>query len=208
MSRGGILFGNDWDVIAAHAELALRRIGGSGIAPVLIEIGVDDGRTTRDLVGLIGRIWPEHSFYHAIDPREESPIISEIMEHQDPIFAGVFLKYHRGRSHEQSRKFAANSAAFVLVDGCHCAQCAARDGIMYGSLVRPGGLLLFHDAAPGTQGKDDQRYESMKGYHDEDEAAKGIQVRKFLDANLLAGFRLLQKAFDQDRGGVEVYEKI
>lgn len=197
---GGILFLRDWEVISETARLAAERFP---LWATYLEIGVNDGRTSRDL---IEHVIQGRYVYYGIDPSEESEVVKRLERMRN-------YRYIRGLSHEVFPTVAADirdtdGLSWLFVDGCHCAQCVARDAILYGSLLRPGGLLLFHDAASDTQGKDDQRYECLRGHHSEEEAAKGIQVRNFLDANLLAGFKLLKPAYDQDRGGVEVYERI
>lgn len=39
----------------------------------------------------------------------------------------------------------------VLIDGCHCANHVILDTIHYGSRVRSGGYLIFHDTSPEIQ---------------------------------------------------------
>lgn len=42
--------------------------------------------------------------------------------------------------------------ALVLIDGCHCRECAEADFRRIWPYVQPGGFVLFHDYAPEQQG--------------------------------------------------------
>jgi hypothetical protein len=191
---GGILFHGDWE----RLERSVRQVAHRpefGHSLVYVEIGIHDGRTSRDLIRCIDE--ETHGFvYYGIDPGLK---LAWTHDH---------FRYLNYRSHEAFRVFEPKEVHWVFVDGCHCAACVARDAILYGNLLVVGGLLLFHDASPGTQGLDTQDYELMRGYHDEVKAKGGIDVRRFLDQGLLAGFEMVEPAFDQGRGGIEVYRRI
>lgn len=44
----------------------------------------------------------------------------------------------------------------VFIDGCHERECAAHDFNMIEPLVKPGGVVIFHDAGQNQQGGDPQ----------------------------------------------------
>lgn len=44
----------------------------------------------------------------------------------------------------------------IFIDGCHCRNHVILDAFNYGSKVKKGGFLLFHDTSPFAQGKDKQ----------------------------------------------------
>lgn len=43
---------------------------------------------------------------------------------------------------------------FVLIDGCHSTGCCTQDFVLVEPLVKPGGIVMFHDADAGQQGPD------------------------------------------------------
>jgi len=44
-----------------------------------------------------------------------------------------------------------NECDMILVDACHCLTHVVLDAVNYGSKVKPGGYMLFHDTAPDVQ---------------------------------------------------------
>lgn len=197
---GGILWHADWDRLVESINLAIDRFPGERLR--FLEIGVADGRTSCDLIAhILARTGDYGLFqYHGIDPAP-SPMRC----------LGLPYSHHRGLSRDFlffGHKNDPVGFHWVLIDGCHCAQCVAFDAEKYGRLLVPGGIMAFHDASPGTQGLDPQTYHELDGIHDRDEAAKGIAVRKALDERLPPFLRLLSPAPAQDRGGVEIYERI
>lgn len=210
MSKGGILFDGDWNRLKDSAIRVVERFPGEHLN--FVEIGVHEGLTSRDLIAeikqaigprpLIHNIpedplgGPTRFTYFGIDPSLPPPLGSPYIHIQEISHLAV----NRVSEHIH----------WCLVDGCHCAACVARDAILYGNRIVKGGELLFHDASPRPQGRDRQDYGSMEGFHDSViAAARGIDVRRVLDAGLLAGFGLVLPAqIDQELGGVECYEKI
>lgn len=197
MSKGGILFGDDWERLAWSLATVVQWHPHQ--RTTIIEIGVDDGRTANEMMVLLWEWRDSGSWqYIGVDPSPKPARLED---------QGSYYRHHQMLSHEAIDRIEPIKANLVFVDGCHCAQCVARDAFLYGRLLIPGGLLLFHDAAPATQGLDPQDYPG--DHHDRDVArSRGIDVRRFLDAHLLGGFRLVQKAPDAPRGGIEIYEKI
>jgi predicted O-methyltransferase YrrM len=70
---------------------------------------------------------------------------------------GQTLKLMRANSHdsrtydETRRWFASETLDCLLIDGDHRFEGVHRDFVMYGPLVRPGGLLAIHDIVPGPE---------------------------------------------------------
>jgi len=190
---GGILFDGDWDRLRDSAIRVAERFPDEHLN--FIEIGVHEGLTSRDLIAEISK-HTNNFTYIGIDPGSPPPLGSPYIHIQKISHLAV------NRVSERIH--------WCLVDGCHCAACVIRDAILYGNRMVSGGELLFHDASPRPQGRDRQDYGSMEGFHDSQIAReRGIDVRRVLDAGLLAGFRLILSAqTDNELGGVEIYEKI
>lgn len=62
-----------------------------------------------------------------------------------------------------------NSLDIVLIDGCHGRQCVIDDFLSIEAKVKPGGLVIFHDACAASQNTDYQ-----------DHCRENINVRKAL----------------------------
>jgi hypothetical protein len=191
---GGILYGDDWEHLLASAMRVTTRLA----TPLkFVEIGVNNGNTSRDMIKEI-QVRTNEFIYIGIDPGP-SPVIHH------------HYVYHQGLSHEVAN-IIPNNLSWIFVDGCHCAQCVTRDAFLYVDKLAVGGEICFHDASIGTQGQDDQRYPFLVNHHDVEKAANGIQVRKALDELKpywpILRIKLIQSALERGRGGVEVYEKI
>lgn len=61
--------------------------------------------------------------------------------------------------------------ALVLIDGCHCYECAGDDFRRVAPFVMSGGFVLFHDYAPEQQGG------GAQAYHDD----RPIEVRRAVE---------------------------
>jgi predicted O-methyltransferase YrrM len=59
---------------------------------------------------------------------------------------------HDSRTYEEARRwYASEPLDCLLVDGDHRFEGVRRDFHMYGPMVRPGGLIAFHDIVPGPE---------------------------------------------------------
>lgn len=54
---------------------------------------------------------------------------------------------------------------WIFLDGCHCANHVALDFLHYGDKVPLGGSVIFHDAAPKSQGKCDYQGHGPREHH-------------------------------------------
>lgn len=190
---GGILFEHDWDRLRDSVRHVASRSEGEPLN--FVEIGVDAGLTSRDLMDTI-LSWTNHFTYYGIDLRPAPEAVAEFPQYR-----------HIQALSREAFGAVPGKLNWVLVDGCHCAQCVAWDAVHYGLSLVSGGLMVFHDASPLTQGLDPQTYGELEGIHDQAEAAKGIQVRKFLDGGLPDWLSLASPTPHQSRGGVEIYER-
>jgi hypothetical protein len=197
----GILWESDYDSLKESVWRVLERF--AWMATVrFIEIGVYRGETSKELIVNIYDWYDKHNLmanfvFYGIDPFIAPPPIGKD-------FTLISCPSHLAISQIPT------DFHWVWVDGCHCYQCVERDLQNYGDRLMPGGELLFHDASPRMQGRDPQTYEGMTEFHDPVEAAKGIAVRRVLDTVMPEKpiFRLVQRAPDQQFGGVEVYQKV
>jgi hypothetical protein len=184
-----LLFEKDFDILIA----SIKRVNDRICDGTYIEIGIGDGDTSRHFLQYI----PLDALYVGIDPGVDDPRISDerFFFFKKPSFKVAAL-IHR--------------PSWVFVDGCHCEECVIRDFIVFGTTLKVGGEICFHDASSLTQGRDKQDYPFMDRYHNFVEARKGIGVRKALDkyVSTYHKFELVQKALEQEFGGVEVYRKI
>lgn len=125
-----------------------------------LEIGLAHGRTFNAVSSLLacraGSDWRAVG----IDP---APLFASIHPNQ------LVLPFKSGEC-LNGIKLAA-PYALVLIDGCHCWECAAADFERVWPYVQHGGYVLFHDYAPDQQGK------GAQWYHDN----RPIEVRRAVD---------------------------
>ena len=94
----------------------------------------------------------------------------------------------------------------IFVDGCHCINHVALDALHYGRLVRPAGLMLFHDVV-----RNQQHVMKNEWVHQGD---KPVHRTAVLDALELIGWpnpqwRLFGEFCDQSAnfGGIQIWIK-
>lgn len=58
---------------------------------------------------------------------------------------------HEAATVERVRAAAGAPVDFLFIDGDHSAAGVSRDFVLYAPLVRPGGLIAFHDIVPGPE---------------------------------------------------------
>jgi predicted O-methyltransferase YrrM len=95
----------------------------------------------------------------------DARILSVDIKDYDPLYRRVFESFGRGDqqvrvmqadSHLDSTRDAVrghfeDQLDFVFIDGDHSAQSVRRDYELYAPLVRPGGLVAFHDIVDGPE---------------------------------------------------------
>jgi predicted O-methyltransferase YrrM len=94
----------------------------------------------------------------------DAQILSLDIRHFDPLQRRIFESFGRGAqrvrieqgdSHLESTRdavresFGGNRLDFLFIDGDHSASSVRRDYELYAPLVRPGGLIAFHDIVDG-----------------------------------------------------------
>ena len=198
----GWLWNDDFPRLRDSVERVLKLFGKSRSVR-FVELGVAEGKTSIDLIHFIEE-WYEKSdtvpFYTYIG-------VDAIVRFPN---AANHPKYHHVDlpSHDAILKLPPD-IHWCFIDSCHCFHCVTRDLELYGDRLVPGGEICLHDASPQTQGLDPQNYPGMDAYHDPVEAAKGIDVRRAIDAFMpRPDFRLIQAAPNAERGGIEIYQKV
>jgi len=82
-------------------------------------------------------------------------------------------------------------ASFIFIDGCHGEKCVAEDFIGASRILRPGGVIAFHDTCEKSQGQDFQPH-----------CKTGISVREAVrKLGLLDGSRAGWKKLEETQGG-------
>jgi SAM-dependent methyltransferase len=198
----GILYEDDWECLIWSVRLVLHRFRERTARLNFCEVGCAEGGTSAGVLALLDAESEGDYRLFGID-------CEALMG--PPRIAHERFEYLRGFS------FAPETLArvppllhWVFIDACHCAECVTRDAGNFAPRLPQGGLLVFHDASPATQGRDPQGYAAMREHHDHETAVTGgIQVRAALDRLNLGelGLELLLPVMHQGLGGVEVYER-
>lgn len=193
-----LLFEHDLNFLLASVERVVNNKKEENNDKIIfVEIGLNEGKTAEQLIPRIASLIGIESFdYYGIDPVK---------------YQGIYptIKFINKPSHLAINEIP-NPIDWVFVDGCHCAKCVIKDFVLYGSRLRIGGEICFHDASPLTQGRDPQNYPFMDDYHDVDVAKKGIAVRDVLDkiVKRTPFFELINPSLNQEYGGVETYKRV
>ena len=197
---GGILFGTDKNIILSSVDLVLaRRIKTKKRTLNFLECGCASGHTSLSVMNRIGKGNFEFNYY-GIDTTE--------LTRQNPVINNKKFKFIKGFTFQVSDQIP-KDLDWIFIDACHCAMCVQHDAEIYAPFLSSIGVLVFHDASPRFQGQHPQTYESLKPYHNHEEAKKGIQVVKALSKINFKkmGLLLWEKALNQEFGGVQVYVK-
>jgi predicted O-methyltransferase YrrM len=149
----GGFFGPDqiWDeIIVALKEVQALR------PRFIVEIGTNGGGTLL----MWSRVAHPEATILSIDLRggQEGTRVSRL---RAPLFRRMGVRQQKihlinGDSHspatlEQARKYLGNNSVdYLFIDGDHSESGVRADYQMYGSLVRPGGIIGFHDIAVNT----------------------------------------------------------
>lgn len=161
-----------------------------------LEIGLEHGRTFKAVCGLIGSRAGNDWRAVGIDP---APLF-----HDAPANALV-LPF---KSSECNNGIRLNAPyALVLIDGCHCYECAGDDFRFVAPHVEKGGFVLFHDYAPEQQGGDPQPYHDNRPI----EVRRAVETIKESSEFQMEWRELPEWIGDRERGNVAnmgVFQKI
>lgn len=84
------------------------------------------------------------------------------------------------------------TADYVFIDGCHGAPCVTRDFLEAEKIVRPGGIICFHDTS-----------ENCQGNHLQPHCGTGIDARAAVsDLGLLDGTNAAWEYLEETPGSV------
>jgi hypothetical protein len=139
----------------AEAELIGELAAGRRVA---VEIGVYEGSSALVLV----RHLPQDAVLHLIDPFVDSRGLragwrgsawasQRVVDRGVRERGGPTVRWHVDRSQEVGRRWA-ESVDLVFVDGDHAPESCRADWELFGPWVRPGGVVVFHDARMGKPG--------------------------------------------------------
>lgn len=109
---------------------------------VYMEIGIACGQTFRTVQRVLSDAGL-HFKMIGIDPHEGFCFNLKDLPFSDIICA----------TREVAMKNFSTSLDFVFIDGCHAIPCATGDFLSVEPLVKPGGLVVFHDFGEGAVGQ-------------------------------------------------------
>jgi predicted O-methyltransferase YrrM len=123
-----------------------------------VEIGVYEGSSALVLVGAL----PVDAVLHLIDPFVDSRGLAagwrgsawatrRVLERAVRERGGPTLRWHVERSQDAGRRWA-EPVDLVFVDGDHALEACRLDWELFGPWVKPGGIVVFHDARMGRPG--------------------------------------------------------
>lgn len=120
-------------------ENEIRKIAAKSERVCYVEIGIAYGNTLKSVVEILNECKrPFEAF--GIDPKPlcgtvpDAVILADYSYNVLPNWKGII--------------------DVCFVDGCHCKECVTKDFQMVSGLVRPGGLIMFHDFSESAQGVD------------------------------------------------------
>jgi hypothetical protein len=99
----------------------------------------------------------------------------------------------------------------AFIDGCHAANYVMLDALNYGDRLAVGGEIIFHDAAPRSQGKKDWQGVGPKDHPDFGTATlEALRKLGLWPEVRRTDWRLVEHAFDPtlDSAGVAIYERL
>lgn len=163
----------------------------------LIEIGVLTGQTARGLKRIADEFGTS-LMYTGVDP--VSPTFHNFP--REPFPGAVFMQMDSLEAfHVLAGKF-----DVVISDGCHCFNHVVMETLLYGSIILPGGWMIFHDTNPKIQ-------QTMRDPHGPHVAAFHNSVRAAHD---FLGFpnknwrKVYESVYGEGRlwGGFIAYQKL
>lgn len=139
-------------------EAALRELANPGQPFVYCEIGVAHCETWRavcEILSETGALWRTIG----IDPWIYA--FEAYQKGIEPLYGidrALMLVQTREEAFATEMERIGPRLDFVFIDGCHGKPCAIGDFLAVESLVVPGGLVVFHDFGPDSQGTEMQTH--------------------------------------------------
>lgn len=126
---------------------------------VYAEIGLAEART---LTAIATHIEQRSSMFtcHGIDIESGWSLNMEEVNQRTKPF-GDKIKIHLEGSTDFLNSSPDHSIDFLLIDGCHEKDCAAKDFEGAITRIKPGGFVAFHDTAPFMQGVQPQPHQGQ-----------------------------------------------
>lgn len=119
-------------------------------------------------------------------------------------WTGITWSFHVGTTDSALADRSPASIAWVLVDACHCFECASADIEQWSRLVAPGGVLVAHDTTPRRKHYTKHFQHGGKRPFGSWQAAEAAEA----DGGALSTEAGWRKVWDvDDRNGVRVYQK-
>lgn len=137
----GILTPTDIETLERSLAVVADRFASLDPFP-WFEIGLHTGETSRGVREYLWQRGIRQQHYVGIDSERDLPIA--------PPFSEAVLVL--GDSMFAHDRVPGQGYAWGFIDGCHCINHVAMDFIHYGTRIRSGGLLVFHDTARHFQG--------------------------------------------------------
>jgi hypothetical protein len=144
LNAGGYLHHDDLTCY----ESALRYVAAFPSLSIC-EVGIFCGETSRSVRKVLGADYTHWCVDSCVEPRGV----------WQPPFEGARCVWKD--SHEAAAEIP-DGLGLVLIDGCHCLFHVLGDVALYGAKLRPGGLMLLHDANQQAQGKTYQKHGNPK----------------------------------------------
>lgn len=140
MNAGGFMHHHDLEAYEwALGDVAAR----FGPALKVLEIGTWSGHTSRSANAVLLDAGAEGYEHWCIDKAIEPRGVWE------PPFPGARCVW---RDSAEAADEVPDGLGLVLVDGCHCLSHVLSDFALYSAKLSVGGLMLFHDVNPQSQG--------------------------------------------------------
>ena len=156
----------------------------------IVEIGLWDGLTAYAICQILDEIQYKYTFWGIDNRRYKIPeglkgkITSIIMDaNNSNIFKFLPTEFH-----------------LVIVDACHCKQCAVNQFNLYAPRIARGGVIAFHDTAQESQGD----IVSVGCENATIEVLEALEELKLGDK----GFIMIREELPIKRHGIRFYQKI
>jgi hypothetical protein len=126
---------------------------------VYAEIGIAEARTLVAVASIIETMTPNFTC-HGIDIESGWSLnMDEVRQRTEPF--GDKIKIHLNGSTDFLNSSPDHSIDFLLIDGCHEKDCAAKDFEDACTRIKSGGYVAFHDTADFMQGVQPQPHNNQ-----------------------------------------------
>ena len=115
---------------------------------IYAEIGIGHGDTIRAVSDYLAQSGIDFEINGVDLPTMQGqPVAPENYQHKDRI------KFHLIGADDFFKRWqkAGTTADFIFIDGCHGAPCVKADFLNAEKIIKPGGVVAFHDTDPGCQ---------------------------------------------------------